>query len=465
MRFRLSASALLVFSALTANSYADNLKTIYEAAVENDPVMRAAEAQYRSQVETSNIARGALLPQIRFNAGATYADNDQEVTKAPDPLTELTGTSRTKGTNLSAGVTLTQQLLNLNSWYTFKGSKLVSQQAELEFIQNQQDLVRRTVTAYFAVLRAQSNLASSIAEEKAVKQQLDQMQQRFDVGLVAITDVNEAQAAYDMANVGLLANKGYLQIAYQALSVLTNQAHDKLDSLNEQFPVTVPEPADMDAWVNMSVENNPSLQVAKHSVTIAEYRAKAAKANHYPVIALNAGITKSENDGDREGYNVDLAANTITQETRAYGNEAQNASIGINLTVPLYSGGTISAQRRQAYAEYDMARESVTGNERSITQQTRSQFIAALTNMQTVSARKQAIVSAKSALDAIQAGYNVGTRNIVDVLNAQRNLFAAERDYANSRYDYILSIVELKYLAGTLSTEDIDLLNQWTLAE
>lgn len=463
MRPLLTASVLLACSAWSFTALSDNLADVYQAAVENDPMMRAAEAEYRSQFENKNIARGALLPQLSLDASYGYADQDTEVKKPSDEFNKAMGTKNTYGTQWSVGLTLTQQLLNINSWYNFKSGKELSKQAEIKFIDNQQDLINRTVQAYFEVLRAHSNLSSSIAEEKAMKQQLDQMQQRFDVGLVAITDVNEAQAAYDMANVGLIANQGNLQIAYQALSVLTGKTYDTIDILAEDFPVVSPEPADMQEWVNKSLQNNPKILLAESGVSAAEYQAKAAKASHYPVLALQGKISTSATKGKQE-YGSDAVTNLGIEKKSKSEIEQDNWSVGLGLSMPLYSGGAVGAKRRQAYAQYDMAKENTVGTERVVTQQTRSQFIAALTTMQTVSARKQAIVSAESALDAIQSGYDVGTRNIVDVLNAQRNLFAAQRDYHNARYDYINSMIELKYLAGILSPEDINHLSEWLVA-
>lgn len=465
MRSLLTTSVFLACSTFALSTFADDLSEIYQAAVQNDPMMRAAEAEFRANSEAKNMARGALLPQLSLNAGVAYANQKQTTNKPDEIISKALGTSETRGTTLNVGLTLTQQLLNISSWYNFKSGKELTKQAQIKFVDNQQDLIARTVQAYFSVLRAESNLASSIAEEKAMKQQLDQMQQRFDVGLVAITDVNEAQAAYDMANVGLIANQGYLQIAYQALSLLTGGTHSKIDTLAEAFPVVSPEPADMQEWVNTALKNNPSVQLALSSESVAEYQAKAAKANHYPVVALQASVSKSNLSGDREAYTLDGTSVTgVAKYKKDADVDNDNWSVGIGLSVPLYSGGAVGAKRRQAYAQYDMAKENMVGTERIVTQQTRSQFITALTSMQTVSARKQAIVSAQSALDAIQAGYNVGTRNIVDVLNAQRGLFAAQRDYSNARYDYINSMIELKKYAGTLSPEDINTLNQWLVA-
>ena len=461
MRYLTSAFMCLLCSTLPFSVYAENLQDIYSAAVENDPIMRAAQAELNAGLENKNIARAALLPQLRLNAsvGRTDTETEADVGKPVDPVASALASSSSDTTAENLSLTLSQQIFNLSSWYNFKSGKLASRQAELEFVNNQQDLMRRAASAYFQVLRANNNLASGIAEEKAVKQQLDQMQQRFDVGLVAITDVNEAQAAYDLAKVNRIALEGNLKIAYEALTVLTGKQHRQLNRLSASFPISAPEPADMDSWVETATTNNLDLQSARSSVDIAEYRAKASRANHYPVLALTGSLGKTSTDGERSSYVV--SGGGLDNVTRDFAADTDNKAIALTLTVPLYSGGAVGAQRRQAWANFEQARETMIGTERAITQQTRSQYIAVATQIQKVAAHQQAIVSAQSALDAIQAGYNVGTRNIVDVLNAQRNLFAAQRDYGNSRYDYILSMLDLKYLAGALTPDDIAALNTW----
>lgn len=459
----ITASVLLLGTTFASlSSHAEDLQDIYQAAVENDPIMRAARAELRAGQENKKIARAALLPQLRFNASISKNDSESE-TQTDDPVSSALATSSVDSTSESLGLTLSQQIFNLNSWYSFKSGSLSSRQAELEFINNQQELMRRTASAYFEVLRANNNLASSLAEEKAMKQQLDQMQQRFDVGLVAITDVHEARAAYDLARVNRISQEGNLKIAYEALTVLTGSSHSQLATLSDNFPISEPEPAGVDEWVNTAQANNVELKSARSSVEIAEYRAKASQANHYPVLALTGNYNESTSDGDRSTYTV--SGGTIDNVTRTFEADADSKSIALTLSVPLYSGGGVGAQRRQAWARYESARENMIGTQRSITQQTRSQYIAVLTQIQKVAAHQQAIVSAQSALDAIQAGYNVGTRNIVDVLNAQRNLFAAQRDYGNSRYDYILTMLDLKYVAGTLTPDDLEALNNWVVAE
>ena len=339
----------------------------------------------------------------------------------------------------------------MSAWYSFKGGKKLSELAEAEFAQSQQDLIYRTTDAYLDILRAQTNLESSIAEEAAVKQQLDQTQQRFDVGLVAITDVHESQAVYDITKVSRLVNEGSLETAYELLSILTNQRHSNIDALTDQLPITQPEPLQKDEWVAIAMTNNLSIKIAQLSSNAAQYNAKATKSNHYPVVSAAA----SYSDFHREGDQFNIADVT---------SDSEQTTIGLSVKLPLYSGGAISAQRRKAYADLDQTKDILALTTRTTKQLIRSYHIALLTSIQQVAARKQAIISNESALEAIQAGYSVGTRTVVDVLNAQRGLYAAQRDYANSRYDYILSLLKLKQAAGTLNPGDIENLNKWIVS-
>lgn len=439
----LGAIGTLVQSA----TYAENLQDIYQLAVENDPIMRAAEASYRSQQEVKNRSLGMLLPKI--GAEVSYTDYDNELTST-DPIVNGAKTVKTKTTGWQIG--LEQKLFDLSSWYSFKSSKNLSESAEAEFKSNQQLLISRTIKSYLDILKANDNLTSSIAEETAIKQQLDQTQQRFDVGLVAITDVHESQAVYDLAKVARLVNQGALEIAYESLSLLTGQAHQNIQILSPSLPISVPEPASRDEWVKLAQSGNLDLIQARQATESAKYAAQATKAGHYPVVT--ASLMHSENNIDGEQYTQNID-----------GAEEETNIIQVRLAIPLYAGGAIGATRRQAYAEYDRAKETLAGAERSVTQQVRALHIAVLTQIQQVAARQQSITSTESALEAIQTGYNVGTRNIVDVLNAQRNLYAAQRDYATARYDYIQRVIDLKKAAGLLSPSDITSLNQWMIAK
>ncbi|NRB39002.1 MAG: TolC family protein, partial [Pseudomonadales bacterium] len=277
---------------------------------------------------------------------------------------------------------------------------------------------------------------------------------RFDVGLVAITDVHESRAIYDLAKVSRLTNEGVVETSYEGLTVLTGRIYSQIQPLTKTIPITRPFPSERSAWLELAFRGNYDLKTARLTTEAAKYKSDSAKAKHYPTLSASLGhqVSITESSG-ADGFDSAFDGTNTTD------------AISIKLQVPIYFGGGISANRRKSYAEFDQARETLAAAERGITQQIRASHIAVLTSIQEVAARKQSITSAQSAVDAIQAGYNYGTRNIVDVLNAQRNLFSSQRDHANARYDYILRLLELKQAAGVLTPADIAGLNQWISAE
>ncbi len=436
--------------ALAAPAQADTLTDVYTMALENDPVLRAAEATFRAGQEFEAINRAPLLPQLDANASYGESDVDQERT-----FTAIGQPSRTntqdESTNYS--ISLSQNLFNLPAWFSFKRGQELSKQAEANFSAAQQDLIVRTATAYFNVLRELSNLESSRAEEAAFKRQYEQTQQRFEVGLIAITDVHEAKAAYDLAVVRRLSDEGNLGIAYEGLTVITGQPHANLWLLSEEYPVQDPDPLERSEWVDFALENNYELKARKFAAEASRQASNSAKAEHLPT--LTGGIQVFDND--TTGDARDPASGTsipFEQASEGYGWE-------IRFNMPLYSGGGVSAQRRRAAAQWMAEQETYTSTLRNTIQNTRSLHLAVVTDVQRVAARQQAIVSAQSALDATIAGYEVGTRNVVDVLQSQRVLFNARRDYANSRFDYVVNRMRLLQSAGLLNPGHVEELNRW----
>lgn len=439
---------------LAAPLQADTLHDIYELALKNDPVLKVAEAQYRATREAAPLARAALLPQISGKAEYAYSRKDTNTRTAGIAPGSSAYTNRfveTETDNYS--VTLSQALFDMPAWFSFREGKQISRQAEVELAGSQQDLIVRVSEAYFNVLRAEDNLASSRAQEIALQRQLDQAQQRFDVGLIAITDVHEAQAAYDLAVVTRLADEGALGTAYEALTVLTGQEHQNLWVLRRDFEATAPVPASRDEWVQFALQHNYALKAAEYAADAARQGASASAARHLPTLRGGYVYNSDESDGtikDRWAVRED-----------PFDNKDQGGTAFVTLDVPIFAGGGISAGRRQAYANANRASESYTSVQRNTIQNTRSLHLAVVTDAQRVKARHQAIISAQSALDATRAGYDVGTRNIVDVVQSERFLYQALRDYANSRYDYVINQLRLKQLAGTLSPQDVIDLNGW----
>ncbi len=453
MKWSVNVLAAVVFSAGVSTSQADTLQEIYELALENDAQLKAQEAQYLAAREAKNLGRSALLPQI--NANYDYTDQNTDTVSPSlnfDPgsgnLVPIDSVSNTDTETDGWGVTLDQAIFNLPAWFSFQAGKESTAEAEFTFAADQQDLIVRVVEAYLGVLRAQENLEASQARERAFKRQLEQTQQRFEVGLIAITDVHESQAAYDLSQVERIVDENNVNVALERLSVLTGQYHSNLHLLSPDFEVTKPEPLQRSEWVDFALENNFRLKAARSREEAARQSSKSNRAEHYPKVSGRLGYTDYETDGtlEREPASAfDLAPERDQcQET-----------ISLRVDLPLYSGGRISSNRRRAAQEYIASQESRINLMRNTVTNTRSLHMTVMSDVSRVAARKQSIVSSQSALDATTAGYEVGTRNIVDVLDAQNTLFAAQRDYANARFDYVTNILRLKQQAGTLSPEDI----------
>lgn len=446
---------------------ADTLGDIYDLALKNDGKLRIAEATFRANLETEQQARARLLPQISGDAsyGASKRDQDGKginVFPTDNPEAPYLFGVQNQSIDTSTrqhgwSVGLSQQIFDLPAWFSFKSGRELSAQARAQFAHDQQDLIVRVAEAYFNVLRQWDNLQASQSEELANKRQLEQAQQRFDVGLIAITDIDEARAAYDASVALRLADEGNLATAYEALTLLTGQSHANLWLLSKDFPVLEPEPAERTEWVQFALDHNYALKAARFGVEAARENANAKRAEHAPKITGSLGYQKEHTDGS-------LDTNPASLFDLPPDSDTTTRTAQLRLTIPLYSGGFTSSQQRQAYERYNEALERRIDTERSIVQATRARFIAAHTDVQRTKARLQSIVSAQSALNATQAGYEVGTRNIVDVLQSQRTLFASRRDYANARYDYVMDMLRLKQAAGILSPQDIADLNRWLVA-
>jgi len=432
-------------------SAAESLRDIYELALENDAQLKAEEAVYLARRETEVLGRSALLPQVVSSYSYQNSDTDTD-SQSPDfttPGLPLQNTSSNLDIDTDGyTVSLNQALFDLPAWFEFKSGKEVTREAEATFASNQQNLIVRTVEAYLLVLRAQDNLEASRAQERAFERQLEQTQQRFEVGLIAITDVYEARAARDLSQVERITDENNVSVALERLSVLTGKRHYNLNVLREDFEIKPPEPLDRAAWVDFSLANNFLLEASQYREEAARQSAKASKLEHAPKVRGGYEYSDFSIDGSRD-VKPDtgiVAPPDADQEQHVW---------QVRVDLPLYSGGAISANRRASAQEFNAAREERINLMRNIVTNTRSLHMTVISDVSRIAARKQSIISSKSSLDATQAGYEVGTRNVVDVLNAQNTLFSAERDYANSRYDYIINMLRLKEQAGLLSPEDV----------
>jgi outer membrane protein len=441
-------------------SQAESLRDIYELALENDAQLKSEQAQYLARTESEYLARAALLPQVNTSYSYTDSDTDRWAQSRdfndPPDLPVIKTKSNTDIDTDGYAITLNQALFDLPAWFSFQSGKEVSKQAAATFAGNQQNLIVRTVDAYLLVLRAQDNLSASKAQERAFERQLEQSQQRFEVGLIAITDVYEAQAAFDLSRVNRIVDENNVSVALERLSVLTGQYPGTLNVLREDMELKLPDPIDRAAWVDFALGSNFSLEAARHQEEAARQTAKANKLEHAPTVSGGYEYSDFTTNGD-------LSIKPETGFETPPDNTVEQSVWMLRVEMPLYSGGAISARRRQSAQEYNAARENLINLTRNTVTNTRSLHMTVISDVARVEARKKSIVSSQSALDATQAGYEVGTRNVVDVLNAQNTLFVAQRDYSNSRYDYILNTMRLKEQAGLLSPEDVYRLSSYLI--
>jgi len=430
-------SKLFLIILLSGHLTAENLLDIYNEALENDPTFKAAEYSYLADKEIVVQGRAALLPSITLSGSTNWNEYYQD-----DVLQQ-------EYNSFSKSARVSQPLFRLDTWFNFKRSKSLTNAAEAEFAYEQQNLILRTAELYFGVLRAIDNLNAAISEEKAIKKQLDQAQQRYEVGLSAITGVQEAQLAYDLSKAARINNEGNLFSAREALNALIGREIFSLDELGEDLQISSPFPNSKEDWVNLALKNNYQLKASYLRKDAAKSNARSAASNHLPKIDIvGSGSDSETNQFNYEGFSINGQGIPVPAVTG-------RRNYAIQLSVPIFQGGAVSSRRKQAYSQYNQADENTLFTERRIIQEVRSQFSNVNTLVANVNAQKQAVISATSALEATQVGYKVGTRNVVDLLQAEKNLYSAEKNLANAKYDYILANLRLALAAGTIDPGDI----------
>lgn len=431
---------LLTTGLLMSSAHADGLLDIYNLAKTNDPAYQAAYASYQADLQNGVIGRAGLLPTVRLSASSGYTG---------DFGPEFNGLDTRSGTENNYSASVSQSLFDMGDWYSYQNGKLAVERAEIQWLQTERQLILRTVSAYLSVLREIDNLRTVRAEKVAVSSQLEQAQQRFEVGLIAITDVLEAQAAYDDIVSQELDTEGNLAIAFEALRVLTGQSHPAVAPLMDNFPINTPTPSTAPDWLDLAKSGNTALLLSQVSVESAAVNKRNSLTSYYPTITATASY----------GGNLD----GIDNAGRLAGNFDEGGAVRVTLEVPIvtFTGGSTWARRVQASHNLTAAEEQLLSAERSLEQSVRSTHLRVMTSISQVQARLQSIRSSESALEATRAGYEVGTRNLVDVLVAERNLFRARRTYLNTRYDYIQNLLNLKDLAGTLNLQDLQELDRW----
>lgn len=437
MSLRPMLRPLLVLTAALglAPAQAHELQRVYERALSQDTQLRAALHARDAALEARPQARAALLPQLNGSYG--YQDQRETGTE---------GASFGGGTEFPVDrdsiskaltVTLDQTLFDWTAFSRYGQAGHEVALAHAQYRGAEQDLLLRTAEAYFGLLAAADSLRLAQAEKAAVARQLDQAQRRFDVGLSAITDVQEAQARHDLTLAQEISAQQQLAMAREALAEITGESDARGVPLREQIPLRLPDPANVDPWLSTAREKNVQLASAQIRAKIAGSGIDIARGGHLPTVAAQAQYQDAETQGGR------------------FVGELETETLGVFVRVPIFAGLATRSRVQQAQATQAQVEALREGTQRAVERRTRDAFLAVQTGVARVQALQQAVASSTTALDASQTGLDVGTRTSVDVLNAQRDLYGAQRDLSRARYDYLLAVLRLKQAAGTLGAADL----------
>jgi outer membrane protein len=457
----LIAACWAVFSTASAAS----LIEVYERARISDPQIREADALRLANREALPQSRSALLPQIDFNY--TYQEQDQdgsssflqvnqetlETTPVPRDFNEDSDTETWR-------LELRQSVFRWDRWVQYRRSEKVAAQAEIDYSAAQQDLMLRVSARYFNVLAAKDTLDSAEAALESTARQLEQAEKRFEVGLIAITDVQEAQAAYDNTVAAVIAAKRDLATAAEFLREITGESYAELQQPGDDLPLAIPLPADEDAWVDRSLEQNLTLLSSRVNLDIASDDIKIQRTGYYPTIDLVASTGNFDQTTDGDSTTVFPGAGSITSPTDSDA-DVDTDSIQLQLNVPLFQGGRVRSNVREAVYRQRAAKERLERVMRETERESRDAYLSLMAEISRVKALRRAVESSQTALEATEAGFEVGTRTTVDVLDARRRLFESETNYARSKYDYIVNIIRLKQAAGILSPRDLMEVDGW----
>jgi outer membrane protein len=420
---------------------AADLMQTYREALGNDPQFASARSAAEAGREKLPQGRALILPTVGATANTTY--NDVTIVPRTSPTTDIQRQFNSNGWT----VTLSQPLFRWQNWVQYTQSEFQVQQAEAQLRQAMQDLIVRVAQAYFDVLAAQDTLAVIGAQKTAISEQLAQAKRNFEVGTATITDTHEAQARFDLSTSQEIAAQNDLEIRRRTLQQLIGRFPDPLTPLRAKFELRAPEPNDMERWVESAQNQNYAVMVQQAGVEIAQREIERNRAGHYPTLDLvgTYGQTGS-------GSSTNLASSV--------GTDNKIGTIGLQLGVPLYSGGSVSSRTREAVANRDKARADLETSRRQAALSARQSFLGVTNGMAQVRALEQALVSSETALASNKLGYEVGVRINIDVLNAQQQVFQTKRDLSRARYDTILNGLKLKAAAGVLSDSDVEEVNR-----
>lgn len=441
MKQKTLAAALTAAFLIGAPSVqAENLLQVYQQAKGYDAQFKALESDYLAVLERKPQALSALKPQVSVSGSLTQSRQYTRYDAAP-------GVESAAGNNTSASynLNLSKSLYNKTLNAQVKQADSVIAQAAAGLAAERENLILRVSEAYFNFLLAQDELEFARTEKAAISRQLEQTRAYFEAGRSAITDVKEAESRFDLATAQEINAVNQLDLAREQLRVLTGGVYQSLNTPAANTPLNVPAPANIERWVATAKANNKQLQASKHAIQTAQTEIERQRASRKPVVNMVARQTGSTSENS-----------AASLDPQAYG-----ASVGLEVSMPLYTGGAISSRVREAQNSFRQAQQQHEFQSRTTEQQARNAFLTVKSSISQVKANQRALASAETAAEATQAGFEVGTRTAVDVLTSLRNVFSARRDYANSRYNYLMSTLRLRQAAGTLNDKDVLAMNRF----
>lgn len=425
-------------------AHATNLLDIYDRAAQSDPQIRAAEATRLATREARPQAWASLFPNIAATADWSVAKSGGGQLSSGQLINNPNGTTR----GGSYGITATESINLPVALRNIKRTDYTLAQADLTYHAAEQTLAVRVAQAYFNVLASKDVLNSAQGSLEAFNRQLEQQEKRFEVGLSANTDVQEARASRDSANATVISSKRSLASAQEALRVIAGELADTtLAAPADEIPLIVPEPQNEDQWVQKAMAGNLDLAASRISLEASSYDLGTLKTYRYPSLTLGASYN---NNTDYNNFEVHNGVNGWT-----------GTVLSVGISVPIFSGGLVSSEIRQGVYQQRAARENLELSTRQTESSARDAYLSMESSIALVEADKQALESSRLALQATEAGFDVGTRTTIDVLTSRKNLLAAEVAYEQSRYTYITNLITLKQVTGSLTRTDLEMINGW----
>lgn len=420
--------------------WAEDLMAVYERALQNDPLIKQAEAKQGSSGENRTQGLARFFPTLVATGTTAREWQNNKIAS----LNNLFPANQ-EYWDSAFSINLTQPLFHMEHWVQLSQSDNQIAQAEAAYQDELQKLIVRTTEAYFNVLAAQDNLEFTVSEKQAIAKQLEQAKERFNVGIIPITDVYEAQAAFDQTTANELEAANNLDNQKEALREIIGDNPALLNPLGETLPLKKPEPDNLSKWDETAETNNLGVIAAFNQMEFTRKTIDIQRSGHLPKLDLVGSYQLSENES-------------------AFGPRGDTQNIGVQLNLPLFEGGAVNSRTRQASFEYQAAKENLTAVKRTVKRQVNNTYRSIITSISRIEALKATVTSAASALEASEAGFEVGIRTMVDVLGEQRNLYRAKRDLSRARYDYLINSIKLKQTTSDLTQNDLEQINRLLVA-